>query len=97
MSLEKQESKKRDTYIGCSCGTHGIKLTFFDDEDCLYLSIFSDNFYNKQKDTFYIRWKKKIKFIWSIIRGKEYLLEEFVLEQEDIELLLNSLNKVKNK
>lgn len=96
MSLNNEvDNSEKKVYIECSCGTHGIRLSHFEDDDYLYLAIFSQNFYNKQKDPFFIRLGKKIKFIWSIIRGKEYLLEEFILKQEDVNQLLTSLNEVK--
>lgn len=99
MILYNEKNGERLLFIKCACGTHGIQLEKYDyDNDPsqeIYLSIYSDNFYNKQ-EKFFSRLKTKFHKIWSIIRGKDYQVDyEICLAPDDIDCLIKGLNELK--
>lgn len=72
--------------IPCTCGSHSINLSYFDD-DCseCYLSFFVDSF--SLQDGIFRTILKRIKRAFLILRGKSYLLEEMLLTEEDLKKL----------
>ena len=87
-------TEEKEILIECSCGTHLIKISSFDDESEVFFEIWASNFYTKQKESLHIRFLHRLKLIWYAIRGKEYRLEDFVLDKNDINELISALQEV---
>ena len=67
------------------CGIIEFKKEFDDKYDIVYISYFVNAFYANQHDLFYI-WKTRLKMIWDILRGKEYMLfDTITLSKEEQE------------
>lgn len=69
--------KEETVYAECSCGCTILKLTR-DEDNALYISTYGFLFYEEQ-DGLWDRFVKKIKLIWSIVKGEEYHLNEIVI------------------
>ena len=81
--------------IPCSCGTHSINITYFNDEDQdVYLSFFMDKFY--LQDGIFHTMLKRIKRAFLILCGKSYKLEEIVLPKEDLRALEQEIHNILN-
>lgn len=79
--------------IPCSCGTHSITISYFDDmKDEVFLSFFQDKFYvqNGIIRTIFNRIRKA----FLILFGKSYRFEEIVLEREDLEKLEQEFHNI---
>ena len=89
-------TKMNEILIQCDCGTHLFKISTFDDnDDTYYFEVWGSNFYTKQKESLLKRFLHRLKLIWNAIRGKEYLLEDIVLNDKDYEELIDALSKVR--
>lgn len=81
--------------IPCSCGTHSINITYFDDEDKeVYLSFFVDRFY--LQDGIFRTVLRRIKCAFLILCGKSYKFEEIVLSKEDLKILEQEIHNILN-
>lgn len=87
-------TEENQIIVECSCGTHLIKITSFSDEPETFFEIWASNFYTKQKKSLHFRIWHRLKLIWYAIRGKEYRLEDFVLDKNDINELISALQEV---
>ena len=90
-------TEENQIIIECSCGTHLIKITSFSDEPEIFFEIWSSNFYTKQKKPLHFRIWHRLKLIWYAIRGKEYRLEYFILDENDTKELIKALQEINNK
>lgn len=77
--MENQEYTK---FCKCGCD-NGIILRFDKDEEDLFISLVSDNFYLQQKNKMSI--KEKAKRIWYIIMGREYSYFDILIDKSEIE------------
>ena len=59
----------------CGCGVLEFIREKDKDDDILYLSYFPAGFYVHQRS-----FRKRIKSIWNLIRGKEYRLYDIVVD-----------------
>lgn len=88
----------------CGCGLLKInKIEVYSDEELERLKLgksnkyeyslqyLTDTFSSKQHGLIYTI-KHRIKLIWNIVRGKEYLLEEILLDQDQIDILIKKLS-----
>jgi hypothetical protein len=89
-------SIEREVIIECGCGTHSIKIHSFDDESMLYLEMWTSNFYSKQKASIFRRIYDRLKRTWQTIRGKDYLLEDIVINKEDLDKLISALQEIRD-
>lgn len=81
--------------IPCSCGTHSINITYFDDENQeVYLSFFVDRFY--LQDGIFRTVLRRIKRAFLILCGKSYRFEEIVLSKEDLKTLEQEIHNILN-
>lgn len=94
MVFYNEDKDEKKIFVECSCRTHGFEVSRFKDDDTVYLSLYTSNFYFKQ-DKFFARLWKKVKNIFSIIRGKEYRLDETVLTLEEVDGFIKALEKMK--
>lgn len=76
--------------IECDCGTHLVRVEKLDKNE-YYVSIFEDTFYSKQNKGIWKKIKYKAKYIWHILVGKEYRLEQLCLTDKDMEELTRSI------
>ena len=90
-------TEENQIIVGCSCCTHLIKITSFSDEPETFFEIWASNFYTKQKKPLHFRIWHRLKLIWYAIRGKEYRLEDFILDEDDIKELVKALQEINNK
>lgn len=90
-------TEEKQIIVECSCGTHLFKIISFTDSDEIYFDIWSSNFCNKQHKNIFSRIYKRLKMIWFAITGKEYRLEEFVLDKEDVTSLTTALQDIIKK
>lgn len=84
-------------YVECECGTHLVEFISDEDDTEVYINFYTDNFYSKQTESFFSRWKSKIKYIWYVLKGRQYVLEEIVIDKKDINLLIDGLKKIQKQ
>ena len=89
---------KREILVECDCGLEILRIIKYQDEytEEYYIEVCEPHFYSKQDKTFWQKLKHKTKYIWYILLGKEYKLEQIVLNRKHIEQLIDALNKLKN-
>lgn len=88
------ESDEDTIIVDCKCGTHLIKITSFNNEPEVYIGMWSSNFCTKQKAPLFSRIWDRLKLIWFVISGKEYLLEEIILDKNDVAHLEEALKQI---
>lgn len=93
---ETTNSTEREVIVECDCGTHSFHIKSFDDDEEYYFEIWASNFYTKQKENLCKRFVHRVKLIWYAIIGKEYLLEDIVLTDDDIINLVKNLEELKD-
>lgn len=71
----------------CVCGCHLIKFEKWTGDEGAWLQIYENSFYSKQDG----RFMAYLKRLWSAIRGKEYLLMEISMSDDDTVGLKNAL------
>ena len=94
------EDSQDSIFIECNCYTHGIKLTkgeIVDDVYEYYISFFVNNYMAKQDKTFWNKLKFKLKYIWYILIGKDYILDEISLDEYDFKKLRDGINTLADK
>lgn len=79
--------------IPCTCGTHSINFSYFDD-DCneCYVSFFVDSFY--MQDGIFRTIAKRLKRAFLILCGKSYQFEEMCLNKTDLEKLEKEIHTI---
>lgn len=84
--------KEKKVIVECECGCSILK--FVKDEDgYIYIENYSSLFYERQESAFLIL-KKKLKFIWFILIGKEFSLYDLVITgKEDIDNFKKQMNE----
>lgn len=87
--------KDNSIIIECDCNTHSIKLVKGDENE-YYLNEYVHTFYSKQDKTFFNKLKFKLKYIWYILRGKDYLLEEVCLTHKDMTEIIDGVKAIMN-
>ena len=98
MAVMRSNSGK-ELYLDCSCGCDAglkFKLGKFD-ENYLYITLSSGNYY-KEQDLGVLRViGLKLKKIWRIIRGRDYVYSELCLSREELSELTEYLTEMKDK
>ena len=97
MGLMKSEDGL-DMMLDCDCGClEGIRLSVkeFSDDSFVILSYTNGSFYRGQNESFFSVFKKKMKKIWAIIRNKDYVYSEIVINKTDYSAFCEYLNGVK--
>lgn len=83
------------TLCRCGCGD-GFVVKFrysCDDQMYIYLETVYSGFYAKQNG-FFQAIKSRIKAAWFMLRGKEYLLHEIMLDKREWNRYVDEVNKV---
>ena len=88
------DSEEKQIIVECECGTHLFKIISYNDSEEIYFDIWSSNFCNKQKKPILSKISNKIKMIWFAITGKEYRLEDFILNKKDVNSLIEALQNI---
>jgi len=70
-------------FIPCDCGCNIMEFDYFDEEE-MFISNYVSTFYEKQ-DQIFGNILRRIKFIWFILRGKEFHLYEVVIRKEQLQ------------
>jgi hypothetical protein len=81
--------------VECAARDHGLALHLDEEDGWLYLSVYISEFYNKQHSCFE-RWWERVKLAATALLGRDYLLEEIVLEPEAIRELAEFLAESKS-
>lgn len=66
-------------FLECDCGCSFLKIEYWDDGDSINISHNIPSWFALQINT-WDRFKKTIKILWCIIRGKEYRFYEICLD-----------------
>ena len=82
--------------IKCDCGAEAIEISSSDineTEKEYYIYTIMKTWYTKQY-SFTDRFKEKLKMIWYILIGKDYLLTEIILSEEEFKELKEIIIKL---
>ena len=84
----------KELFVDCSCGCEmGLKLKLGKFEDqYVFLSFVSGNFYKEQGYSIFGVIGSKLKKIWRIIRGKDYVYSDICLSRGDLDELREYLD-----
>lgn len=84
--------------VNCDCGCeeeiHIKKYKYDDTPSDYYISICEGKFYSMQGGLLH-RIGHRLKCIWRAIRGKEYLLCDINIKEENIDELISKLEEIK--
>ena len=85
--------------VNCDCGCDEelhIKRYKADDNSKpdYYITLCESKFYSKQVGVFRLIWYR-LKNSWRVLRGKEYLLCDINITEEDIDKLISALKEIK--
>lgn len=83
--------------VNCDCGCdEEIHIKKYEDDvsSDYYITINESKFYAMQGGIFKILWHR-LKCIWRAIRGKEYLLCDINVTEQDIDALIEKLKEIK--
>lgn len=76
--------------LPCAAGDHALMIQIEEEYGQVYLSVLIPEFYAKQR-SFLGRWGERLKMAFIILRGREYTLEEVILDREAIRTLSSFL------
>ena len=86
--------------VECECGIETMKVTKYKEQETeleeYYIEFLQSHFYSKQEKRLGYKLKYKLKYIWYILTGKEYLLEQIVLSKYNVEQLIQALQELKD-
>ena len=95
--------KVKQIIIGCECGCEqAINIVRYEDEIDnkilydYYITVTSGLFYERQRGIWQII-KSRIKAAWYMLRGKEYLLCDVNIKEEEISKIIESLKEIKDE
>ncbi len=83
-----KSSDGNDLMLDCRCGCCSglrFKIDKYSDDGYGLITYTSGNFYTEQDHTVWAVWKKKIRKIWRILRGKDYCYSEVLLSKCEME------------
>ena len=85
----------KELLVDCSCGCNeGLRISLKEDEDgYAYLSYVSGNFYTEQDGAFK-RLGKKLKKMWRVLRGKDFVYSEICMTKADVEEFKEYINSI---
>lgn len=68
--------------VECECQEHILRISKMDFGEYA-ISVLTDNFSAKQDKKFFAKLKYKLKYIWYILIGREYVLDEIIITEKD--------------
>ena len=94
MVFMKANKDEKVVIANCNCGCEEeIHIKRFDDDENYYLSLHECKFYSKQNGIFKTI-GHRIKSSWRILRGKEYLLCDLVLNKRELNEFIEKLQEI---
>ncbi len=72
--------------LPCVAGDHALQFQVEEEEGYVYVSILIPEFHAHQR-SFLSRWRERVKLAFTVLRGREYVLEEVILDTEAMEEL----------
>lgn len=89
---------KEEILVDCDCKREIVRIIKYKDEysEEYYIEVCEPHFYSKQDKGFWQKIKFKIKYIWYILIGREYVIEQIVLSKDHIEQLIEALKLLKD-
>lgn len=101
MVIAKADKETKLLILNCNCGCdEAIHIKKFIDpeikelEEEYYLSIHTSKFYSEQKSIFRLI-GHRIKLAFKMLFGKEYLLNELVLNRSQVDELIKELEEIR--
>jgi len=88
------EDTTKSVIVECECSTHNMKITSYEEESQIYISMFTDNFYWKQDGIFKTLFGR-IATAWKMLIGKQYLLEQVIVDKSDVDKIIKALKSMK--
>lgn len=79
--------REKEAFIPCSCSNEGLHLYKFKTDEELYLSIWEMGYGKDNR----LSWKKRLKYIWRIIREGRPYGDQIVLNREGRSKLIYAL------
>lgn len=90
----------KEILVECECGLETMRVIKYKEQDTdieeYYVEFLAPHFYTKQEKLFWQKIKFKIKYIWYILTGKDYLMEQIVLDRYNVEQLIQALQELKD-
>ena len=82
--------------VDCDCGCdEGIRIRVGrDDDSYLIVTYLNGNFYRDQNQSFWRVFCKKCKKIWRIIRSKDYIYSEIIMNKDDFKEFKDYINSI---
>jgi hypothetical protein len=79
--------REKEVFIPCSCGSEGLHLYKFKNDDELYLSIWEMGYGKDNR----LNWKSRFRYVWRIIREGRPYGDQIVLDREGRSNLIYAL------
>ncbi len=91
------EKVDKEISIKCNCGHGEIKIMkwFWDEHIQYFVSYWEPVYYNKHPHI-WEDFKERMKYIWMIIRGKDYQLFEVTLQEDQYLDFVEKVTKLKD-
>lgn len=84
------------TYCSCGCGRGlHVSMKFFDADGEVFVDTVTSGFESRQSG-FFGRWRRRLQAAWFMIRGKEYILHEVVLDREGWKQFVGAVYRCNN-
>jgi hypothetical protein len=80
-------TREKEAFIQCACGSEGLHLYKFKEDDELYISVWEMGYSKDNRLT----WKQRLRYIWRIIREGRPYGDQIVLNREGRSKLIHAL------
>lgn len=91
------DDKIKCVTANCNCGcSTGIAIKKMKDDDCYYISFYSDKFYEEQTGIFKII-ARRLKRAWYSLRGKDYRYFELILNEYEMKRFYEHIKYIRSK
>lgn len=93
--MEKETIKIEKFYLPCECGCSILQFDKYDEDGVptTYGAHYSLSFYEKQPE-FFQRLKNIFKFLFILMKNKEYIFYNMVIDKDNFESFKEFINKV---
>lgn len=79
--------REKETFVPCSCGSEGLHLYKFKNDDELFLSVWEMGYGRDNRLT----WKQRLRYIWRILRDGRPYGDQIVLGRNGRSALIHAL------
>lgn len=94
MEENNEIEKYEEITVPCDCGCSMLHISR--DKDNAYLAFYLNAFYSKQEG-YWKTFKRRIKMIWYIIRGKDYMFEDVSISIKTFKQLSKDMQNLAKK